>query len=145
MIYGPLAHTIPSLDHLNQSNDRIYQNFIHTSSSADLPPNALYLYVDVRDAAAAHVAALETKEASNKRFVVSKGQISSQQISDILRKNISELEARTPIGHPGESGLAANAFNADGERAEKVLGIKYSDATDTFVDLGSQLLAMERK
>lgn len=48
MIYGPLAHSVASPKDLNQSNARIYDSFINSSRNADLPPNALYLYVDVR-------------------------------------------------------------------------------------------------
>lgn len=84
-------------------------------------------------------------EASNKRFIVSKGQITSQNISDILRKYIPELKERTPIGTPGAEGLPLNAYNADGSLAEKVLGIKFRHATETFVDLGRQLLAIEEQ
>ena len=48
MIYGPLAHSVATPKGLNQSNARIYDSFINSSRNADLPPNALYLYVDVR-------------------------------------------------------------------------------------------------
>ena len=48
MIYGPLAHTIPTIASLNESNKRIYDLFINTTPTADIPPNGLYLYVDVR-------------------------------------------------------------------------------------------------
>ena len=75
--------------------------------------------------------------------MISKGQISSQQISEILRKNIPELENGTPIGKPGNEGLSSNAYNADGSEAEKILDIKFRSAEETFVDLGKQLLAIE--
>lgn len=143
MIYGPLAHTIASTADLNQSNERIYLSFMKSSKDADLPPNALYLYVDVRDIAAAHIQAMVVNEASNKRFIVSQGQISSQQISDILRSNIPELETKTPMGKPGSKALSPNAYSADSSSSETILGIKYRDATETFVDLGRQLLAIE--
>ena len=48
MIYGPLAHSITSIKDLNESNKRIYDLFINSKSDAELPPNGLYLYVDVR-------------------------------------------------------------------------------------------------
>ena len=48
MIYGPLAHSITSIKDLNQSNKRIYDLFINSKPDAELPPNGLYLYVDVR-------------------------------------------------------------------------------------------------
>ncbi len=145
MIYGPLSHTIASTEDLNQSNNRIYQGFVKSSKDDELPPNGLYLFVNVRDIAAAHVQAMMVKEASNRRFVVSQGQISSQQLADILRENIAELETRTPIGKPGSRGLPANAYKADSSLSENLLGIRYRDATETFVGLGRQLLNLEKQ
>ena len=82
-------------------------------------------------------------EASNKRFIVTPGTIGSQQISDILRQNIPGLEKRIPEGTPGTSSLPADVFSADSSPAEKVLGIKFRSAEDTFVDLGKKLLEIE--
>lgn len=48
MIYGPPAHHIASPADLNESNARIYNLFVNSSRTAELPPNGLYLYVDVR-------------------------------------------------------------------------------------------------
>ncbi len=82
-------------------------------------------------------------EASNKRFIISQGQLGSQQISDILRQNIPELGSRTPEGTPGVSSLPENAYSADSGPAEEVLGIEFRSAEETFVDLGKRLLAIE--
>lgn len=75
--------------------------------------------------------------------MISKGQIFSQQISEILRKNIPELEKRTPVGKPGNEGLSSNAYNVDDSEAEKILDIKFRSGEETFVDLGKRLLAIE--
>jgi hypothetical protein len=48
MVYGPLAHTIHSLDHLNESNARIYKQYVNSRKDAPLPPNGLQFYVDAR-------------------------------------------------------------------------------------------------
>lgn len=48
MIYGPLAHTVKNMSELNESTARIYNNFINSKKDVDLPPEGLYLYVDVR-------------------------------------------------------------------------------------------------
>jgi hypothetical protein len=48
MVYGPLRHTIKSPKDLNESNARIYNLFINSSSTADLPPNGMPVYTDVR-------------------------------------------------------------------------------------------------
>lgn len=48
MVYGSLRHTIASIAQLNESNLRIWRLFLDTSKDADIPPNGLPLYVDVR-------------------------------------------------------------------------------------------------
>jgi hypothetical protein len=48
MVYGPLRHTISNVSELNESNLRIWRLFIDTNKDAELPPNGLPLYVDVR-------------------------------------------------------------------------------------------------
>jgi hypothetical protein len=84
-------------------------------------------------------------EASGQRFIVCEGQVSSQNISDILRKNIPELEERTPKGSPGEKGLQDGSFTCSSEKAKRVLGLTFRSMEDTFVDLGKQLLELEKK
>lgn len=48
MIYGPLAHTVSDPSQLNESTARIYNLFINTKKDDPLPPDALYLFADVR-------------------------------------------------------------------------------------------------
>jgi hypothetical protein len=48
MTYGPLAHTLYSVDQLNESNSRIYKQYVNSKKDAPLPPNGLHAYVDVR-------------------------------------------------------------------------------------------------
>jgi hypothetical protein len=48
MVYGPILHSISENSQLNESNLRIWDLFIVSSKSAELPPNGVYSYVDVR-------------------------------------------------------------------------------------------------
>ena len=48
MIYGPLRHSVKSAKDLNQSNSRLYDLFVNSKKDAELPPNGLHTYVDVR-------------------------------------------------------------------------------------------------
>lgn len=145
MIYGPLAHSIASIKDLNESNKRIYDLFMNSNPDADLPPNGLYLYVDVRDIAHAHILALTSPSAGNSRFLILAGQITSQQISDILRAKVPGLENRTPRGKPGVKGLPEGAYGADKGEARRVLGVEYRGAEETFGELGRQLVGIEGK
>jgi hypothetical protein len=47
MVYSPLSHTIQSVDQLNESNGRIYKQYVNSKTDAPLPPNGLHAYVDV--------------------------------------------------------------------------------------------------
>jgi nucleoside-diphosphate-sugar epimerase len=48
MVYGPLRHSVKSVKELNQSNGRIYELFIASNKDAELPPNGMPVYTDVR-------------------------------------------------------------------------------------------------
>ncbi|TKA69208.1 hypothetical protein B0A49_06064 [Cryomyces minteri] len=145
MVYGPLQHTVKKISDLNQSNDRIYRLFIDSSKNAELPVNGIYLYTDPRDLAAAHVSAVFTPAASNQRFLICAGKVSSQRISDILRAHVPELAERAPIGTPGKDSLPENPYGASSRRAEEVLGVTYRSAEETFVQLARQLLEIEER
>jgi nucleoside-diphosphate-sugar epimerase len=145
MVYGPLAHSVNSVKDLNQSNSRIYDLFVNSSASSPLPPNGMHIYTDVRDLAEAHLKAVTVPEASGKRFVITAGQVSSQEIADVLRASIPELSERTPEGTKGGNKLDENAYTASSEQAKKVLGISFRSKGETFVDLAKQLLEIEGK
>ena len=149
MIYGPLRNTISSTSQLSQSNRGIYDKFFKSSATSPLPPNGLYLYVDVRDIATAHVLAATVPAAGGRRFLVTPGTITSQQIADILHESWKleeQLQSRTPIGTPGANGLPEHAYGADTTVTKEVLGLEhYIGAQHTFEDLGEQFLALEKK
>ena len=83
-------------------------------------------------------------EASNKRFVICAGQVSAQNIADIMRAHIPELTERTPVGVPGGNPLPENSYTCSSELAQKVLGLTFRSKEETFVDLGKQLLQIEK-
>ena len=139
MVYGPLRHSISSVKQLNESNARIYNLFINSSKDVPLPPNGLPVYTDVRDIALAHIKAAMVPEASGHMFVICYGQVSSQEISDLLRKNIPELEERTPVGVPGGNKLDPDYYTASNALAKKVLRMTFRPKEETFVELAKQL------
>ncbi|KAI9736280.1 MAG: methylglyoxal reductase (NADPH-dependent) gre2 [Cirrosporium novae-zelandiae] len=145
MVYGPLNHHVARPADLNESNSQIYSHFIDSSKDAEMPPNGVHLYCDVRDVALAHVKAVVTPEASNKRFLLTAGPVTSQEIADIFRKKFPELESRTPIGKPGANTLPETAYRGDSTPAKEILGIKFHSKESTFEDLGKQLLDIEKQ
>lgn len=145
MIYGPLRHSVPNVKELNESTARIYNLFIKSEKDAALPPNGMPVYTDVRDVAEAHVRAAEVEEAGGERFIVSTGHVTSQNISDILRSGISALESRTPVGIKGGNPLPSNAYAIDSEKVQRVLGLKFRSLEQTILDMGKQLLEIEKQ
>lgn len=87
---------------------------------------------------------MDAVDAGNKRFLITPGAVTSQEISDILRAKVPGAEERTPKGEPGKNTLPDDAYKADTSRAQKVLGLTYRSKEDTFVDLGKQLLEIEK-
>lgn len=162
MVYGPIRHSVESTKELNQSNSRIYNLFVNSKRDAELPPNGLHAYVDVRvsnstsplsralltlmkDIATAHIKAATVSEASGQRFIVCAGKISSQEICDLLRKDIPRLAERTPEGDPGVDSLGENAFDCSSKKAKDVLRMTFRSKEDTIIDLGMQLLDIEKQ
>jgi nucleoside-diphosphate-sugar epimerase len=56
----------------------------------------VFIWVDVRDVALAHVNAMERDAAENKRFFVTEGFFSNRQIVDVIRKHFPEYKNEMP-------------------------------------------------
>ncbi|KAF9889077.1 methylglyoxal reductase (NADPH-dependent) gre2 [Aspergillus nanangensis] len=145
MVYGPLRHTVESLEELNVTTYNIWRDFLNASPDHPLPHEWVHADIDVRDLAETHYNALFSQAASNKRYLVTRGRICNQEIADILRETIPELRDRVPVGEPGVSSLPRDAFDVDGGAAMEDLQLTVRPAADTFRDLGKQLLLLEAK
>lgn len=141
MVYGPAAHTIESLDHLNTSSADIYR--LMNGSEKTVPDNQFYAWVDVRDVAEAHVRAYESAEAVGQRFFTTGGRYTYQQICDIIRKHFPEKKSLVPEGTPGAA--MPDVYLVDNSKAMKELGIEFRDLETTIVDQVKEFIAMEKK
>jgi hypothetical protein len=83
-------------------------------------------------------------EVGNKRVIVAAGSVTSQEIADILRSEISALAERTPVGNLGENTLPINPYSVDNGPAKDILGLEFLSKKTTFVDLARQLLEIEK-
>ncbi|KAH8678382.1 hypothetical protein BX600DRAFT_545968 [Xylariales sp. PMI_506] len=147
-IYGPVLfpESISSFAELNESNFGIYSDFIKSEPSASLPDDVVPWYVDVRDLASIHVRALTEPKAANQRILVPAAMASSQEVADILRNNLPELESRTPKGpQPGVSSVPAGGFTISQDKLNEILPTSFRSREETFIDLAKQLLAIERR
>ncbi len=62
----------------------------------------------------------------------------------MLRKDIPDLETRTPEGNPGVTSLSTDAYNYSSAKAEKVLRVTFRSKEETFVELAKQLVEIEK-
>lgn len=135
LVLGPVVHYLNTLSALNTSNQRI-RNLFTGQNKDEVPDNGgVYLWVDVRDIALAHVQAIEIPEAAGKRFFVTAGHFSNKEIADIIRKNFPEFEKNLPAkdktgGEYPEGGL----YKFDNSQSVDVLGVKYKSLEESIVD-----------
>ena len=78
LVFGPCEHNV-TLDSLNESNAQIWR-IISGGKDTKIPPTTVWRWVDVRDVAAAHVAAIDDTVKGNQRFLVSGGEFTWQKV-----------------------------------------------------------------
>ncbi|KAK0112804.1 methylglyoxal reductase (NADPH-dependent) gre2 [Cadophora gregata] len=134
MVYGPVIHSLSSLDSINTSNAR-FVSLLKGSPSTPCPPTVNYLFIDVRDLALAHVLALENPEAENQRFLVTAGNYSNAEIAQVIGEEYPEYKERMPVGEalkPGER-PATGVNGYDNRRSIEILGMKYRPLRESVV------------
>lgn len=123
-----------------------------------LPPIRLPI-VDVRDVAAAHLAAMESPEAAGQRFLCSAGALSFREMADILRERFPRYRNRI-ARHEIPAVLLSLAKRLSGraraalsegvggeisaERARRVLGLSFRSPEQALVDMAGALIAFGR-
>jgi nucleoside-diphosphate-sugar epimerase len=78
LVFGPCEHET-TLESLNESNAQVWR-IVSSGKDAIVPPTVVWQWVDVRDVAAAHVAAIEPSVKGNQRFLVSGGEFTWQKV-----------------------------------------------------------------
>lgn len=120
-------------------------------------PRLAFNITDVRDLAAAHVAAMTAPDAAGRRFIVMGEALWYGEVAQALRERLGERAAKVPTAAMPDlvaKGLAAvsaemkallpllgrtQAFSTD--KARRVLGFSPRPARDTIADCGASLLA----
>ncbi|EON64887.1 dihydroflavonol-4-reductase [Coniosporium apollinis CBS 100218] len=143
LVFGPIVHYLNSLDSLNTSNQRI-RNYMQGKGKDEPVPTGVYLWVDVRDVALAHVKAMELPEAANKRFFVTAGHFSNREIVEAISKNFSDIKDGLPTefkkgvdDYPEEE-----FYNYDNSRSREVLGLKFRSIEECVTDTVRSLQAV---
>ncbi|KAI9901929.1 hypothetical protein N3K66_003746 [Trichothecium roseum] len=168
MVFGPwLEGAEPrTLKGVNTSNEIVW-DVLSAGGDARVPATRAPVWVDVRDAAAAHVGALSGTRVGGKRYAVAAGVYCNQEIADLCRgdpttgpvgadgtgksgcregvRMTEEERRRVPVGQPGKREAHLHFAVDDGGRAERELGIGgWRGLGECLGDLVPQLLAVER-
>ncbi|KAL8716550.1 MAG: hypothetical protein Q9225_006131, partial [Loekoesia sp. 1 TL-2023] len=94
LVFGPIHPKLQTLDTLNTSNQRI-RDMMLGKMQDDISPSGVYIWVDVRDLALAHIRAAERPEAAGKRFFVTAGYYSNREIADYVRELLPDVKIAT--------------------------------------------------
>lgn len=139
LVLGPVVHYLNSLDAINTSNARV-RDLIQGKYKDGIPASGVYLWVDVRDVALAHVKALDTPEAGGKRFFVTAGHFTNERIAAIIKDKFPEFADKLPAKI--DTSLPEDVYGYDNSRSKQLLGIEYRKLEDTVTDTVKSLLAV---
>lgn len=142
LVYGPVAHGVADMSHLNTSAADIYR--LMNGTSKEVPETSFWAFADVRDVAKAHRLAYESAAAAGQRYFITSGNFGYQQVCDVLRAKVPEVKDRTPEGKPG-SGLGAEVYGVSNEKARRELGMSFRGLEECIVDMARSLLELEKQ
>ncbi|ODV77561.1 NAD(P)-binding protein [Suhomyces tanzawaensis NRRL Y-17324] len=138
-VFGPQAFDSEVKKELNTSNEYIY-SLIKNGPHASFD-NAKGSYVDVRDVARAHVAALDDEKLVGKRLFLTNGQFSIQMILDTLREKFPQLASQLPEGTPGSGPEDIKSLaKSSNEATRKLLGFEFRNLDTIVEDTIEQIL-----
>lgn len=137
-------HSVKSADKLNESSIPLYKLLDAKSvPKSDFPP-----FIDVRDVAAFHVAAITNPKASNQRYLISGGDLSWQAFVDHVHADPSfdDVKARIPVGTPGKKDLPIVLAKLDASKAEADFGwTQWRGPNECLADALRSLVELEKK
>jgi dihydroflavonol-4-reductase len=115
------------------------------NGSVPAAPRFNFAIIDVRDVAAAHVAALTAASAGGRRFPMGERTLSLKQFADILRRRFPAYAKKTPRFELPDWAVRLYAlFDADLRGNLGELGVvRRMDSTDVVALLGRDLIAAE--
>lgn len=141
MVYGPAAHTVSSLSHLNTSSADIYR--LMDGSTKSVPDTSFYAFVDARDLGEAHALAYEKEEAKGQRYLLASGGYTYQQVCDIIRREFPEKRDLVPEGVEGEA--FPDVYRVDNGKARRELGLEFRGLEETIGDMVKDFIEIEKR
>lgn len=138
-VIGPVIHELSSLSKLNTSN-QIIRDFIQGKFDREVPPNATFYWVDVRDVAKCHITALGSAVSANRRYITTAGRFSNREIVGILHGSCPIYKKLLPgLDAPGGGYPEEGLYNVNASRVVEDLGISWTSLEKSIVDTVSSL------
>lgn len=107
----------------------------------------MFLFCDVRDAALAHVRALQVPEAGGNRFFVVGGMFSNWRIWELVREKMGGKTIRPRNGERErkmeEDDMPDDVYGFNSDKSKEVLGIEYHDLRMCIGDTVSAMIKYE--
>ncbi|KAF7536464.1 hypothetical protein G7Z17_g13040 [Cylindrodendrum hubeiense] len=141
LVLGPVVHHLATLDSINTSNERVV-SLLRGDWKSGIPSSApVPMWIDVRDAARAHIRALEEPSAGGRRLLTTPGNFSNREIADIVRAKFPEFADRIPGPEVpgGEFPPEDQIFKIDNSATKKLLGFEWITLEKSITDLVTSL------
>ncbi|KAN0116832.1 NAD(P)-binding protein [Hyaloscypha variabilis] len=132
-LIGPFLHHVEVPSALGESLRECYCNFARKEDN--LPPTIVQYWVDVRDAAKAHVLALEDSEANGRYLVVSRDKFDWKKAFEGIRDRFPDKDF--PRGD--RDYLVESRPDVDPVKAETQFGLQWIPLAKAFGDMYDQL------
>ena len=137
LVFGPVAHHLPSLDKLNTSNQRVLAILQGAFRDNPLPPTGIFLWADVRDIALAHVLAMETPAAGGERLMLVGGHFSNKTLADTIAATHPDVAHLIPSTAVDDTPTDVYQYNC--ARSTGILGIEFRSFRDCVKDTVTSL------
>jgi len=143
LVLGPVVHHLASLESINTSNERVVK-LLQGAWKNEIPSQGpVSIWIDVRDVAAAHVAAFENPAVGGRRLFTTAGYFSNSKIAAIVREKFPEFGDKLPGPEVkgGELPDADKTFKFNTDETNKLLGIQWISLEKSIEDLVVSLKA----
>lgn len=145
MIYGETLQSGVNFNNLNTSSKAIY-NLINNAS--EMPADRLPLFCHARDVADAHAHWLDSKTASQQRYLLFGGAFNWAVACEYIAETKPELKSRLPKGYEeaveAEKKDPKKYASLDTTPAQKELNLSFKDWKTTLDDSIDSLLSLEK-
>ncbi|KAF5012529.1 hypothetical protein FDECE_1428 [Fusarium decemcellulare] len=141
LVLGPVSKHLASLESINTSNERVV-SLLRGGWKDGVPPcTPVPLWIDVRDAARAHVRGLEEPSAGGKRLFSTAGWFTHREFVEAVRAKFPEFADKLPGPEVkgGEFPPEDQIFKYNNEETNKILKIDWISLEKSVTDLVESL------